>query len=109
MEPTHFLKSGNMEITFGTSPFEINGIYILPDRTKVCASGSQQFLIRTPTALSDPYFCTKTLKFKSSESAIEFSVADESEQYVINGNIIATAAGFEFSIEVEAPDTCLAR
>ncbi len=99
----HTLKSKNVEITFDENPFHIEGIFILPDRTKVCADGIQNFIIRTPDALSDPVFLTRYENINFQDGTLSFRLSDDPGEYTVTFLIAPSEAGLQFRLNVSAP------
>ena len=99
----HTLKSKNTEITFNENPFRIEGIFILPDRTKVCAHGIQNFIIRTPDALSDPVFLNRYEIINSEEGKLSFRFSDDPGEYSVAFSIAPCEVGIQFRLNVSAP------
>lgn len=97
------LKSTNIEIIFNKNPFHIEGIFILPNRTKVCANGIQNFIIRTPDALSDPVFLTRYEKFGYDDGIISFTLTNDPGDYRVLFNISSSEFGLQFRVSASGP------
>lgn len=98
------LKSKNIEITFNENPFHIEGIFILPDRTKVCANGIQNFIIRTRDALSDPVFLSRYEDVISEDKKYSFRLLDNSGDYSALFEVTADGDEIRFRIKVSSPE-----
>ncbi len=98
------LRSANVEMIFNENPFHIEGIFILPERTKVCAKGLLNFFIRTRDALSDPVFLSGYRDVIFKEDEISFLLIDDSEKYSAQFNIISSDAGIRIRVDVSAPE-----
>ena len=98
------LKSANVEMIFDENPFQIEGIFILPDRTKVCANGIQNFFIRTRDALSDPVFLSEYKDVQYEGDSISFKLEDISGDYSARFLITTSQNGIRIVLKVNAPD-----
>ncbi len=98
------LKSADVEMIFNENPFHIEGIFILPDRTKVCASGILNFFIRTRDALSDPVFLSRYEEVHFDGNEISFRLMDVSGDYSARFIIMTSQDGIRISVNVDAPD-----
>ena len=98
------LKSASVEMIFDENPFHIEGIFILPDRTKVCANGIQNFFIRTRDALSDPVFLSEYKDVQYEGDGISFMLEDKSGDYSARFLITTSQNGIRIVLKVNAPD-----
>lgn len=98
------LKSDDVEIIFNENPFQIEGIFILPDRTKVCANGVLNFVIRTRDALSDPVFLSEYKDVHFEDDRISFILMDISGDYSARFIIKTSHDGIRILVKVNAPD-----
>lgn len=98
------LKANNIEIIFNENPFQIEGIFILPNRTKVCANGVQNFFIRTRDALSDPVFLSEYKDVHYDGHEISFLLSDVSGDYSARFFITTSQDGIRIVLKVNAPD-----
>ncbi len=101
---TNTIKSKNVEMIFNENPFHIEGIFILPDRTKVCAQGILNFFIRTRDALSDPVFLSEYEDVQSDDEKITFRLRDDSGEYSAFFNLTSSGNGIRLRIEVISPE-----
>ncbi len=102
--PEKILKSKNIEMIFNENPFHIEGIFILPERTKVCAQGILNFFIRTRDALSDPVFLSTYEDFQYEAEKISYRLRDDSGNYAALFNITSSDNGISLKLEVTSPE-----
>jgi hypothetical protein len=98
------IRTNNIEMIFNENPFHIEGIFILPDRTRVCKNGVLNVIIRTPHALSDPVFLSKFEDVKSEDNKLTFKLLDDSGEFSALLNIVSSETGIQIRIKVASPE-----
>lgn len=96
------IQSDSLRIDFAED-FSIDGLFILKESTKVCASGEQSLIIRTHNAVSDPTVLQAIKSIEQNQDSTRIYFADESKEYSAIVEFIKSAKGVLVKINVDAP------
>jgi hypothetical protein len=100
----HYTVSNDrIRITFAKSPFEVRTVINLRTRQRVCRSGKQFILIRTPNELFEPVLMTRVKRVSRLGGSVEFQLTDDTTRYEVTLRVEPTDVGIRFRCTAKAP------
>lgn len=96
------LGSNNLRLIFSENPFHIEGIFLLPSFNRIC-SGLQNFIIRTPDALSDPVFLRHFDELQFDGDSLSYKLLDETGKYSVIFNIVPDDNNLKIRMNITSP------
>lgn len=92
------------EFIYDEKTKNISAIKNLSSMENICSSGKQYIIVRTSSAVSDPYMLTKVSDVKQNENGLQINFSDGDETCFADLNIFSEENRIKFTLKVSSPD-----